>query len=288
MKLFFVNVQMLPVKNDAQELGVEGYFDLLKLLYKEYNDGELGILRYEKYIEFYSIDDKTSDNFCKGQLRICKKAKPYKDKETHKVTAIPSKNDVQDDPKIGYFFFDLENHIMAVQKIPNEIISGKTLETKIRALFQKRINATNQYKDYYLDIVVLTQMSELEKILDEDRVSYLNVNLSFPNSEQTQDQLLEELKKERSGIEYKEKAFPDSEMRGISSLGKRLALYATKYGNVTMKYFDKSKNKLTKFILRDQPIESNIKNPEDEHLFTDVFMREEVKNALDQAWKQKE
>ncbi|ARU49165.1 hypothetical protein [Sulfurospirillum diekertiae] len=100
--------------------------------------------------------------------------------------------------------------------------------------------------------------------------------------------MLEELKKERSGIEYKEKAFPESEMNGISSLGKQLALYATKYGNVTMKYFDESKNKLTKFILRDQPIESNIKNPENEHLFTDVFMRDEIQKALDQAWKKKE
>ncbi|ARU49166.1 hypothetical protein [Sulfurospirillum diekertiae] len=163
MKLFFVNVQMLPTKGEAQELGIEGYWNLLKLLFQDYNDEKFGMLSHEKYIEFYSIDEKTSENFCKGRLRICKKAKPFKDKETREVTAIPSKNDVQEDPKFGHFFFDLENHIMAVQKIPNEINSGKTLETKIRALFQKRINATNQYKDYYLDIVILTQMSELEK-----------------------------------------------------------------------------------------------------------------------------
>ena len=136
-------------------------------------------------------------------------------------------------------------------------------------------------EDYYLDITVLTKLSELKKVINADMVEYFSVKLSFPNGNEFQESILDDMKDDRSGLEYREKSFPRSFMKGVSKLGKKLASFATMYGNVKMKYFDYDKGKFQTFILKNKPIESTIDN--DEHLFTEDFIRDEIVKALNET-----
>lgn len=279
MKLFFINVQMLPIRGDAKELGVDGYKKLIQTIANDYNGQDLGFLGRDKYIQFFNTE-VTKNDFIKGQVLIFKKPPPYKDLKTNEITRVPEPNEVEKSVRIG-FFFDLKHHIMAIEKHSAEINSGETTEKKVKALFAKRVEASGLFQDYYLDVTVLTKLSELEKVINADRVEYFFVQLSFPNGEELQDAILEDLKDDRSGLEYKEKSFPHSFMRRVSKLGKKLASFATMYGNVRMKYFDHSKNRFQTFILKNKPIESVV--DDDEHLFTDEFMRDEILKALQET-----
>ena len=279
MKLLFVNVQMLPIIGEAKELGVEEYKKLIFKLLNDYNNPEYGSLARDKYIQFLYAEEKGKE-LLGGQILIFKKPPPYKDLKTDKITRIPEPNEVEKSIRLN-FFFDLKHHIMAIEKHPIEINSGETVERKIKTLFAERIEASKAYEDYYLDITVLTKLSELKKVINADMVEYFSVKLSFPNGNEFQESILDDMKDDRSGLEYREKSFPRSFMKGVSKLGKKLASFATMYGNVKMKYFDYDKGKFQTFILKNKPIESTIDN--DEHLFTEDFIRDEIVKALNET-----
>ncbi len=97
--------------------------------------------------------------------------------------------------------------------------------------------------------------------------------------------LLNDLKQDRGKLEYTEKSYSGSYMRGISKVAKMVATLAPRYGNVIMRYIDQETHKLKRFILRNKPIIKEIKGkePEKENLLTSELIKDNIDEALAQS-----
>lgn len=284
MRLFFVNLQFLPINNKVKELTKKQYIDLIfNLAQIKECDGYIG---REKYIVFDNSSIVKNSNFIKGNLLIFKKPPPYKDLKTNDITTKPKDNEVQYSKKIRFYFY-AKKHILVLQKKSNELDRTSNIETKIGKLFNERFNKIKEkesfYLNYRLSINIISKKEDLDKVIHRTNVKSIDIEITYPNSDELEDELESELKSKKTHILYHtEKSYVDTYMNGVTDYAKKLSNLALKLGNVVMSYIDDD-NKVKKYIMKNKIIERDISEKyKDKNLFEDEYIEDEIISVLDE------
>ncbi len=284
MTFVFINFEMLPI-GENDELGKDGYIELFKKIVTQQFTEAPGDIGRNKFITFdFSSFKILDDVLLGGDIIIYKKPKPYQDMHTGEITREPKENEVEKSIRLK-FFFESDRHILVIQKHSSEMNNPYVIEKKLRVLFEERIQRLSEYNDYRLELITLTKREELDKVINETQVASIKIDLTFPNGEDLESALLNDLKQDRGKLEYTEKSYSGSYMRGISKVAKMVATLAPRYGNVIMRYIDQETHKLKRFILRNKPIIKEIKGkePEKENLLTSELIKDNIDEALAQS-----
>ena len=284
MRLFFINLQFLPINNDVHELSSNEYIDLIYEL--TLLDGCEGNLGREKFIVFDNSNIMKSEKFVKGNFIIFKKPPPYKDIDTDSITREPQDNEVQYSKRVKFYFYAAK-HILVVQKKANEFDRTSNIETKILCLFEERYSRIKEknakYLSYRLSVNVISKKEDLEKAINQTSVKSIEIDITYPNSDDLEDGLENELKNVKTHkLFHTEKAYNDSFMNGVTRYAKNLSHLALKLGNVIMHYIDDN-NKVKRYVMKDKIIERDISEKyKDKNLFEDDYIEDEVISVLNE------
>ncbi len=285
MRLFFINLQFLPINNEVKELTQSQYLDLINNLINIC--GSDGYIGREKYIVFDNSSIIKNDKFVKGDILIFKKPPPYKDLQTNNITTKPKENEVQYSKKAKFYFYG-KKHILVLQKKANELDRNSNIENKIQKLFEERYTILKEnnklFLNYRLSLNVISKKEDLEKVINRMNVKSIDIEITYPNSDELEDDLEDELKSKKTHIlHHTEKSFTDTYMNGVTEYAKKLSHLALKLGNVVMSYLDDD-NKVKKYIMKNKIIERDISEKyRDKNLFEDEYIENEVISVLNEV-----
>lgn len=284
MKLFFVNLQLLPINNTVTELTQQQYIDLIfDITNAKGCDGYIG---REKYIIFDNSSIVKNENFIKGDLLIFKKPPPYKDLQTNDITTKPKDNEVQYSKRVKFYFYG-KKHILILQKKSNELDRTSNIEKKISILFEERYSKIKEnnpkFLNYRLSVNIISKKEDLEKVINRMNVKSIEIDITYPNSDDLEDSLEDELKTVKTHrLYHTEKSYDDTYMNGVTKYAKKLSHLALKLGNVIMSYVDDD-NKVKKYIMKNKIIERDISEKyRDKNLFEDEYIEDEVMSVLNE------
>lgn len=283
MKLLFVNLQFLPINNNVSELSSDEYKELLSLLIRIGDDGYLG---RDKYMVFDDSSITVTDEFVKGEIIIFKKPPDYRDLSTNIVTTKPKENEVEYSKRARFYFYT-KKHIFVIQKKTNELDRSLKIEKKLHKLFFNRFyiakEKDHKYLNYALSINIISKKEDLEKVINNQNVKSIEIDITYPNSDDLEDALEDELKNKKTHrLQHIEKSYESSYMNGVTDYAKKLSHLALKLGNVIMRYIDED-NKMRKYVMKDKIIERDLSEKyKDENLFEDDFIRDEIISVLNE------
>ncbi|WP_417333749.1 DUF4747 family protein [Halarcobacter sp.] len=285
MKLFFVNLQFLPINNSVTELTSIEYLDLVENIINatEYT----GYIGRDKYIVFDNSSVERNEKFIKGSLIIFKKPPPYEDLRTGNITTEPKDYEVQYSKRIKFYFYS-KKHILVIQKKTNELDKASNIEKRINILFEERFNQIkendNKFLKYRLSINLISKKEDLEKVINRMNVKSIDIEVTYPNSDELEDNIENELKQVKTHkVCHSEKAHDDSIMNGVTEYAKKLSHIALRLGNVIMRYVDDD-NKVKKYIMKNKIVERDISEKyKDKNLFVDEYIEDEIISVLNEA-----
>jgi hypothetical protein len=282
MKLFFINLQFLPINNNVNELTEKQYIDLI---YDITNIKSCeGFIGRDKYIVFDNSSIVKNNKFVKGDILIFKKPPPYKDIKTNNITTKPKDNEVQYSKRVKFYFY-AKKHILIIQKKVNELDRNSNIESKINKLFGERYIKIKEnnflFLNYRLDINVISKKEDLEKVINRKDIKSIEINITYPNSDDLEDDLENELKSKKTHIlQHTEKSYIGTYMNGVTDYAKKLSHLALKLGNVIMSYID-DENKVKRYVMKDKIVERDISEKYgDKNLFEDEYIEDEVISVL--------
>lgn len=285
MKLFFINLQFLPINNNVKELTESQYLVLINDLINI--SGASGYIGREKYIVFDNTSIIKNNKFVKGDILIFKKPPPYKDLQTNNITIKPKENEVQYSKRVKFYFYG-KKHILVLQKKANELDRNSNIENKMSKLFEERYMLLKEkkklFQNYRLSLNVISKKEDLQKVINRMNVKSIDIEITYPNSDELEDDLEDELKSKKTHIlHHTEKSYTDTYMNGVTDYAKKLSHLALKLGNVVMSYIDDD-NKVKKYIMKNKIIERDISEKyRDENLFENEYIEDEIISVLNEV-----
>jgi hypothetical protein len=261
----FYNVQLLPLDTGAHgNIGADGYKTVLSALSEITKKARTtkkleqisAPLRNSMFFSPFKID--IYSNYAAGTFlkfdHIDAIRDLYTGDETMQVgEGLTSKRYSFD------FLFDYSKHILAI-RIGKGIPSREPLIDALNFIFTPIVES--DFPKYTLRIAQLTSRESLDEVLKADSYSRVDVQVTFSNSDEFDEQMQKDLEKELKkknvhDVHHIEKADKNAQMKDMSKVANALLRLATKHGNATVKYNKAEHTKI--YHMADFPVIEKVK-----------------------------
>jgi len=255
----YYNLKVLPIANDAEEIGKDGY----KELFEEYKK-LIDLASSKRQFNTYSYPLRNEYRLIGLQILVRDDFSHGKFIKYHHSEALSNIYDGDVDQPIPphlsakifefEFAFDYENHVMAIeyQSLPSTNQFVKALEQQFELV------AYDKFPDHSVVVNELTTNESLEEVLSADSYKSVWAEVSFTNSEVTEEELEEEFRSKgvnRTRIE--QSAAKQHVMTSLTNYAKGCLNLAKANGDAKVIYYKGEKR--INYQMKDKPVKITVK-----------------------------
>nr|WP_163558793.1 DUF4747 family protein [Halomonas sp. NO4] len=266
----YYNIQLLPLDSGVTtEIGENGYkkfFEGLKEKLshaKSKKEIELvsSALANNYYLCPFSIDVKES--FAFGKFIKYQKVEKVSNLYTGADEFEGGKGSVSKSYEF-LFAYDYANHTLAIQKKAG-LPSANPLMECLDKIFSPVCDKL--FPEHTLKIKELTSAESLERVYEADNYKKVEIDLTFSNSADYEDEIIADLEKDLKGnnvhtLSHTEKPEKGSYMTGLTKISKAFLPLATRFGNATVRYIKDGVSDTYRML--DYPVELPVRKSKNE------------------------
>lgn len=266
----YYNIQLLPLDSGViSEVGEIGYKNIFERLKKK-----LSHAKSNKEIELVSSSLANNYYLCPFSVDIEESFAFGKFIKFQKVEKVSNLYTGADEFEGGegsvsksyefLFAYDYTNHTLAIQKKAG-LPSANPLIECLDKIFTPVCDEL--FPEHTLKIKELTSAESLEHVYEADSYRKVEIELTFSNSADYEDEIIADLEKDLKGnnvhtLSHIEKPDKGSCMTGLTKISKAFLPLATRFGNATVRYIKDGVSDTYRML--DYPVEIPVRKEKNE------------------------